>query len=111
MSGVESIGLNVTYKSLEQNKYFRPLVANNRIILIEHEDNAKTVKAEVYLLTRIGIEVLKLASFRVNEDYFRSVAEDYVRKGFKVTIADWVQETADGGHFYNPEKVNIDQNA
>lgn len=108
LSGVEGVGLNTIYNSFESGKYFRPLVASNKIMLIEHEDPNKTVKAEVYLLTQVGIEVLKLASFQVDNEYLRSVAEDYVRKGLKVKLADWVQQTADGGQFFNPIDVLIE---
>jgi hypothetical protein len=108
LSGVEAVGLNTTYNSIGSGKYFRPLVASNKIMLVEHDDQNKTVKAEVYLLTQVGIEVLKLASFQVDNEYLHSVAEDYVRKGFKVKLADWVQQTADGGQFFNPIDVLIE---
>ena len=108
LSGVESVGLNTTYNSFEPDRYFRPLVASNKIMLIEHDDPNKTVKAEVYLLTQVGIEVLKLASFQVDNKYLYSVAEDYVRKGFKVKLADWVQQTADGGQFFNSKDVLLE---
>lgn len=108
LSGVEAVGLNTIYNSLELDKYFRPLVASNKIMLIEHDDPSKTVKAEVYLLTQVGIEVLKLASFQVDNEYLHSVAEDYVRKGFRVRLADWVQQTADGGQFFNAKDVLLE---
>lgn len=100
LSGVEAVGLNTTYKSIDADKFFLPLVASNKIMLLEHEDQAKNVKAEVYLLTQVGIEVLKLASFQVDEEYFEAVAKDYAKQGYKVKIADWVQKTADGGQYF-----------
>lgn len=111
LSGVEAVGLNTTYKSREADKFFLPLVASNRIMLLEHEDQAKTVKAEVYLLTQVGIEVLKLASFQVDEEYFESVAKDYVKQGFNVSVADWVQQTADGGQYFNVREIQPEGNA
>ncbi|MDT0501763.1 MULTISPECIES: DUF2806 domain-containing protein [unclassified Halomonas] len=108
LSGVEAVGLNTTYKSRDANKFFLPLVASNRIMLLEHEDQEKTVIAEVYLLTQVGIEVLKLASFHVNEEYLESVAQDYAKKGFKVKVADWVQQTASGGQFFNAKEINLE---
>lgn len=111
LSGVEAVGLNTTYQSRDANKFFLPLVASNKIILLEHEEQAKTVKAEVYLLTQVGIEVLKLASFQVDEEYLESVAKDYVRKGYKVQIADWIQQTADAGQYFNAREILAEQNA
>lgn len=111
LSGVEAVGLNTTYKSREADKFFLPLVGSNRIMLLEHEDQAKTVKAEVYLLTQVGIEVLKLASFQVDEEYLESVAKDYVKQGFKVSVADWIQQTADGGQYFNAREIQPEGNA
>ncbi|MEH8171898.1 DUF2806 domain-containing protein [Aeromonas veronii] len=76
LSGVEALGLTTTYKTQDQNKYFKGLIASNKIIILEHEDKNKTVEAEVYLLTRVGAEVLRLASFGVHTDYLDSVAKD-----------------------------------
>jgi hypothetical protein len=111
LSGVEALGLTTTYKTIDQNKYFKGLVASNKIILIEHEDKNKTVEAEVYLLTRVGAEVLRLASFGVNTDYLDSVAKDYAKKGFNVKTADFIQQTASSGRYFNPKEVKIEENA
>jgi hypothetical protein len=109
LSGVEASGISTTYKSIEPDRYFKPLVANSKIMLLEHEDSSKEVKAEIYLLTRVGAEVLRLASFRVNQEYFESVAKDFATKGFKVKVADWVQQTSESGQFFNA--VDIAANA
>lgn len=111
LSGVEAVGLNTKYRSRDANKFFLPLVASNRIMLLEHEDQTKTVKAGVYLLTQVGVEVLKLASFQVDEEYFEAVAKDYAKQGYKVKIADWVQQTAEGGQYFNARDVHPEENA
>lgn len=111
LSGVEALGLNTTYRTQDENKYFKHLLAGNKVILLEHEDKSKTVEAGIYLLTRVGIEVLKLASFGVNQGYLDSVARDYVKKGFSVKTADFVQLTAESGRFFNPVEVSVEENA
>lgn len=111
LSGVEATGLSNTYGSAEKEKFFKALVASDRILMLEHEDSSKDVKSEVYLLTKIGMEILKLSSFKVNEEYLHSVAKDYVNKGFKVTIADWVMSIENKGRFYNPIEIKVDENA
>jgi hypothetical protein len=85
------------------------LVAHNRIILLDHDDPKKEVKVEVYLLTSVGREVLRLASFFVDDEYLRSVAEDFSRIGLTVHIADYRQETADKGRYFNPVKIDVSQ--
>jgi hypothetical protein len=111
LSGVEAVGLSTTYQSRADDKFFLPLVASNKILLLEHEDKARTIKAEVYLLTQVGIEVLKLASFQVDEEYLVSVAKGYVKKGYTVKVADWVQQTAEGGQYFNAKEVVIEEDA
>ncbi|WP_435234501.1 DUF2806 domain-containing protein [Psychromonas sp. PT13] len=111
LSGVDALGLTTTYKSVDENKYYKGLIASNKIILLEHENKSKTAEANVYLLTRVGGELLKLASFGVNTDYFDSVAMDYAKKGFNVKTADFVQETAKTGRFSNAVEVKYKENA
>jgi hypothetical protein len=111
LSGVEAFGLSTTYKSIQPDRYFRPLTASNKILLLEDDDPSKAVKAEVYLLTQVGKEVLKLASFQVNEEYLISVAQDFVKKGVKVKVADWVQQTPEGGQFLDAKEVEARENA
>ncbi|CUB03285.1 DUF2806 domain-containing protein [Marinomonas fungiae] len=111
LSGVEALGLTTTYKTQDQNKYFKGLIASDKIILIDHEDKNKTVEASVYLLTRVGAEVLRLASFGVNTDYLESVAKDYAKKGFNVRTADFVQLTAESGQYFNAAEVKLEENA
>lgn len=111
LSGVEALGLTTTYKTQDQNKYFKGLIASNKIILIEHEDKNKTVEANVYLLTRVGAEILRLASFGVHADYLDSVAKDYAKKGFNVKTADFVQQTENSGRYFSAKEVKIEEDA
>ena len=97
MSGVEATGMSTTIGSTNEDRFYRAITANNKVLLIEHEDKNKKLKIPVYLLTQVGAEVLKLASFDVNQEYLTSIAEDFVKQGYKVQIADWVQQTPEIG--------------
>lgn len=105
LSGVEALGLSRTFNSVKPDSYFSALVANNKVMLLEHEDPSKKADAEIYILTKIGIEVLRLASFEVNLEYFESVAKDFVTKGLNVKIADWLQITPEQGQYFNPKVI------
>lgn len=105
LSGVEALGLTTTLKSDRPDKYFKHLVANNKVMLLEHEDSAKKIDASIYALTKVGSEVLRLASFEVNHEYFESVAKDFVTKGLSVKIADWVQKTPELGQYTNAKTI------
>ena len=108
LSGVGAFGLTETYKTTETDRFFRLLLANNKIILLEHEDATKKIKAGVYLLTRIGIEVLRLANFNVNDAYLISVAKDFASQGVQVKVADWIQLTPDEGRYSNAIEIKAD---
>ena len=78
------------------------------MIILENDDPKKELKMPVYLLTQVGTEVLELASFDIHPDYLESVAKDFVRQGFKVKLADWVQQTASSGQFFNAREVTLE---
>lgn len=111
LSGVESIGLTTTYKSQDQGRYFRSLIASDKVILVEHADENKTLEAKVYLLTQVGTEVLRLASFGVHTDYLESIAKDCVRKGFNVKVADFVWQTVNSGRYFNEKEIRVEEDA
>ena len=111
LSGVEALGLTTIYKTEDNNKYLKGLIASNKIILIEHEDKNKVAEAGIYLLTGVGKEVLRLASFGVNTDYLDSVAMDYAKKGFNVKTADFVQQTAESRSYFNAKEIKSEENA
>lgn len=101
LSGVESGGLTATMGSIRKDNFIMPLTNKNRALIVEHEDSCKSFKLEMYKLTRIGNEILQLASFEVNEQYLVLTGRDIINQGFKVSIADWVQNTSDSGEYSN----------
>lgn len=105
ISGVEAVGLSITWNSLDPNKYMKPLICNNKVIILEHDDINKKADAEVYQITSVGRQILGLASFGSKEDYLQSIAKDYAKKGFTVKVADWKQLTATEGRFFNAHVV------
>ncbi len=111
LSGVEALGLQTSYTTLDSNKFFVALTANNKILLLEHEDEKKSINAAIYLLTQVGTEVLKLASFDIHPEYLKSVARDFVKKGLNVKIADWVQKTAEYGEFQNAVEITLEKDS
>ncbi|RMJ04227.1 hypothetical protein DOQ08_01547 [Marinobacter litoralis] len=111
LSGVEATGLTSSIGSLSEDMFFQAITANNKVMLLENDDPKKQVKMPVYLLTQIGTEVLKLASFDIHPEYLESVAKDFVRQGFTVKLADWVQQTANSGQFFNAVEITLEQNS
>lgn len=102
LSGVEAIGLQTTWTSLDKDRYLKALISNNKIILLEHEDIKKEATAEIYMITSVGKQILALASFGSDMDYLLSIAKDYAAQGYKVSVGDWIQVNANSGNILNP---------
>ncbi len=49
--------------------------------------------------------MLSLAQFGANKDYLKAAGALFAKQGFKVKVADWLQQTADAGRFYNAEEI------
>lgn len=105
LSGVEAVGLSVSYGSWEQGRYVRVLCSNGKGLLVEHEDPAKKLKVEAYTLTSVGKQILGLGSFSPNVPYLRLAGKEITKQGFTVHLTDWVQMTEDMGRYFNPEKI------
>lgn len=107
LSGVEAVGLNSEWKSLEQSKYVKAFVSYNHCMILEHQDPLKLANKSIYLVTTIGKEVLSLAQFGANKEYLKAAGTKFARQGFKVKIADWIQESNSSGRFYNAEDIVV----
>lgn len=110
LTGVDSSGLKTTWNSVENDRYVRPLISNNKIILVEHDDINKKLVSEVYTVTSVGQQVLELASFGSDFDYLMDYAKDCANKGYKVILADWVP-SPDGktGNYYHAINVQAEK--
>lgn len=106
LSGVESIGLTTKFSSRADDKYLQYLFAQDKVIILEGEDAGHVVQLSVYLVTSIGKEILRLASFSVDSDYLESVAKGLVSDKVSVKVADWIQETANYGRYSNERRID-----
>jgi hypothetical protein len=106
LSGVQGLGLTVTWRSLSSERFQRPLLSNGKVLVVEHGDPKKNLEVGVYPLTTLAKQLLSLGSFHPNLDYLRLAAKEIVKKGFTVQLADWVQVTESMGRYFNPEKID-----
>ncbi len=106
LSGVEALGLNITYKSMQVDRYVKPLRSNGKVLMVENEDPGKTLTLKVYVLTAVGSQIMGLGNFPANLDYLRLIAKEILKQGFTVTLADWVQTSESEGRYSNAEKID-----
>ena len=106
VSGVEMGGINKTLRSIEREKFERAITSYNRMLLVTHEDAGKEIKLNnVYKLTSLGQQVLRLGSFEAHDVYLRSVGKTICLQGFKVQIARYEQVTETTGRYFEPEEI------
>ena len=105
VSGVEAVGLKQTVRSSATEKFHQTLVSYNRVLIVTHEDASKEISLEVYTLTLLGQQILKLGSFKPHEVYLRSVGQAICRQGFKVHIARWEKVTEITGRYFEPQEL------
>ena len=85
--GVESVGLKVTHKSVEPDRFIRALRSNGRVLVVTHDDPQKVLTLEAYSITDVGKEVLRLGTFEPHERYLIAVGVDIKKQDFQVSIA------------------------
>jgi hypothetical protein len=108
VSGVEGLGLNTTYKSIEEGRFINALVSHNRALIVEHEDGSKMFEFKAYMLTNIGKQVLGLGSFEPDVEYLLLIGKEFAKKGFSVKLADWVDVSDTQGRYFNEQEILID---
>jgi len=106
LSGVEAHRMETQYKSMSDKKYIQCLVAGNKAILLEGDNPDYIVTLPVYVVTLIGKQILKLASFSVDPDYLESVGKDLASDQIQVQIADWIQVTENSGRYENERSID-----
>lgn len=106
VSGVEAVGLNTTYKTIVEGRFLKALLSNGKVLIVEHDDPAKTLKLEVYLLTAVGVQILGLGTFEPDLEYLSLIGKQIAAQEFKVQLCDWRQVSENEGQYFNP--VHID---
>ncbi|CAH7162991.1 conserved hypothetical protein [Vibrio chagasii] len=87
ISGVNSGGIQRTLPSLENGRYRTNLTYGGKILLLE-SDTLNETTYQIYKLTKLGIEILKLGTFPLDYDYFECIGQNVKQNQLKVLIAD-----------------------
>ena len=106
VAGVEAIGMNYTAKSTRSDEFVSHFISHDRILLVKHEEASKELEFQVYLLTSLGKQVLRLGSFAAHETYLRGLGKYIRTKGFEVEIASWIQLNETRGRYYNAQQLD-----
>ena len=102
---VSQPGVRKILKSALRDKFMLGLVAYKRVLVITHEDPSKESHLNVYRLTSLGREVLKLGVFMPHESYLRQLGKTIQSLGFRVVVAQYEQVTETEGRYFDEEEL------
>ena len=105
LSGVEAIGLSVTWKSLEVERFIRPLISNSMVLVITADDPSVAVTMPVYQLTAIGRQILALGKFEPNIEYLKRVGQHIKSQGVNVELAHYVNISSGAISYFSGQQL------
>ena len=109
VSGVESIGLQKTWMTHTPDKYVRALRSNGKVLIAKHDDSKKELKLQVFPLTSVGQQILRLGRFPPHLDYLRKIGKAIGDQGFSVMLGDYVQVSEDTLKYFNEVPLEAQQ--
>ena len=105
LQGVDSVGLQVSYDSIEKDKFKRGLISNDLALLVTHEDPNKKLTLNAYGVTELGKQILSLGKFKANRTYLKKIGKRLVQQGFKVHIGTWRQFKGNHGEIIGVKEI------
>lgn len=90
LAGVDAQGLQIEWKSSNPTTYEKALFCHGKILLIKASDQTKVLTLDIYSVTAIGKQVLRLGTFQPNEKMLSAMADDIKAKGFQVELGTYV---------------------
>lgn len=101
LSGVESVGLTTTWKSSSRTDFLKVLPSHNKCLIITSPEQNRSLPAETYLVSKVGIELMQLAKVIANDQYLISIGNNFKTQNFNVTFADWIWVDSNSGNYQN----------
>ena len=89
LSGVEALGLSLTFPSASKDRFVKAFLCHGRGLLVEHDDTKKPLSLGAYVVTTLGRQVIKLGKFIPNESYLLAIGGAIQKSGFKVSLIDY----------------------
>lgn len=105
ISGVESVGLSVSWKSRETDRFLQVLQSNSMALIVTTADSSKTISMLAYKLTTIGIQVLRLGEFEPHVDYLKLIGKHFKSQEVSVTLAKCRQVSQNRIEWFNGEEL------
>lgn len=95
LSGVESVGLSMSFESLSSDQYTNLLGCHGRGLLVEQQDPKLKLNLSSYFLTSLGKQVIELGTFVPNDEYLMEFGRKLRRKNFDVSLVSYEKVSED----------------
>ena len=105
LAGVDGLGLEISWKSIDPSSFVQALKSHGRVLVIKAPDQTKVLKLPARALTAIGRQVLQLGTFQPNESYLREVGEAIKTQGFSVEIGTYLLAGESGIRVFGAEQL------
>lgn len=96
VSGVEALGLESTISPQIDGDTEIKLKCHDRILFIRADAAPIVLRFPIYRVSKLGLQLLSLGSFKSNLEYLKLIAESIKAQGFKVKIAEIVPSAIPG---------------
>lgn len=86
--------LNIQYKHTEAAGagWSKLLQSNGKCLFVQHKDEGSILKVPAYAITKLGLQVSKLGSFKPDNAYLEAIGRSFVTQGYTVSLADVTAE-------------------
>lgn len=89
LSAVQSSELQQSYGTQSDHTYIKAFLIGNKAIVAKHKDSKRVLKVSVYLVTKVGVEILKVANVNVDDGYLRAICRSLINDGYEVYKASY----------------------
>jgi len=101
-------GISVAFTSSRLDRYEKPLVYGNTLLVINASDATKTLELPIYSITSLGSEVISIGNFMINEEHLLNIGKYIVNKGFAVQMTKQFNFESNGSiSFFNAINITI----
>lgn len=95
LTGVDALGLSVTFKSNTATNFLKPLICHDKILLVQREEHSE-IRLAACTLTNLGKEIMALGSFSANIDFLKALGKKLASMQFTVMLGDIISLDANG---------------
>ncbi|WP_322617025.1 DUF2806 domain-containing protein [Pseudomonas sp. BIC9C] len=77
----------------EGSEWLALIISNGKCLIVNHSDKKVNLRISAYAITKLGMQLLSLGSFKPNLDYLEAMGKSFIGSGFKVKVADVAEAT------------------